>query len=354
MNYFDYYKILGIKYPSSAEEIKRAYYEHAKKEHPDVGGDKERMQLINEAYETLSDPEAKASYDRWYLRYTQQNNTSSSQTQNTSKKYNQKQYITIHLITLDNNVVHSNINANVLKFDYKKYLDEYGELYFREIRQGSKIITAIMYKEEWILLYYKNQPDNNNQKEKSYNKHKIIFTTVAIMSGLILIAYLSNPDGNITPTLNEEIPSIAEETPTPYLPPEQPTPTNGHIFKQPTQECIAPFTIETQAQDSNDYYIYLQHCDGNSSEYDISFFVQGGNTVEIEVPLGTYKIYYCSGSKWYGTEYKFGENTQYSTSDDLLEFYHDNEYVYGNTITLYPVSYGNFETEYIDEYEFPG
>ena len=35
-----------------------------KEEHPDQGGDNERAQLINVAYEILSDPDTRKRYDR--------------------------------------------------------------------------------------------------------------------------------------------------------------------------------------------------------------------------------------------------------------------------------------------------
>ncbi len=64
----DYYKILGVSESASADEIKRAYRELAKKYHPDRNpGDKnaeERFKEISEAYGVLSDPQKRAQYDQ--------------------------------------------------------------------------------------------------------------------------------------------------------------------------------------------------------------------------------------------------------------------------------------------------
>ena len=64
----DYYQILGISRNASSEEIKSAYRKLANKYHPDVSTDKdanEKMAEINEAYQTLRDPEKRAQYDQF-------------------------------------------------------------------------------------------------------------------------------------------------------------------------------------------------------------------------------------------------------------------------------------------------
>jgi molecular chaperone DnaJ len=61
----DYYKILGVPRDASPEEIKRAYYKLAHKYHPDKGGDEKKFKEINEAYQTLSDPEKRRQYDMY-------------------------------------------------------------------------------------------------------------------------------------------------------------------------------------------------------------------------------------------------------------------------------------------------
>jgi len=65
----DFYKILGVSRDASDDEIKRAYRKLAQELHPDKhAGDKgkeDSFKLINEAYETLKDPQKKAHYDRF-------------------------------------------------------------------------------------------------------------------------------------------------------------------------------------------------------------------------------------------------------------------------------------------------
>ncbi len=63
----DYYKTLGVSRDSDAKAIKKAYYQLAKKYHPDTNkGDKEaqkKFQEVSEAYECLSDESRRKQYD---------------------------------------------------------------------------------------------------------------------------------------------------------------------------------------------------------------------------------------------------------------------------------------------------
>ncbi len=64
----DYYEVLGISKGASDDEIKKAYRKLAKQYHPDVNKapDAEaKFKEINEAYEVLSDPQKKATYDQF-------------------------------------------------------------------------------------------------------------------------------------------------------------------------------------------------------------------------------------------------------------------------------------------------
>lgn len=64
----DYYEILGIDKNASEKEIKSAYRKLAMKYHPDRlkdGTSDEKMRELNEAYDTLSDPEKKKIYDQY-------------------------------------------------------------------------------------------------------------------------------------------------------------------------------------------------------------------------------------------------------------------------------------------------
>jgi len=64
INEDDLYSVLGVEATASAEEIRRAYQEAAKRYHPDKDtGDEELFKKIKLAYETLIDPGRREIYD---------------------------------------------------------------------------------------------------------------------------------------------------------------------------------------------------------------------------------------------------------------------------------------------------
>lgn len=63
----DYYGILGVSKTASQDEIKRAYRKLAHQHHPDKAGVESdtKFKEINEAYQVLSDPQKRGTYDQF-------------------------------------------------------------------------------------------------------------------------------------------------------------------------------------------------------------------------------------------------------------------------------------------------
>lgn len=64
----DFYEILGVTKQASETEIKSAYRKLARKHHPDVdktAGAADKFKELSEAYQVLSDPKKKQSYDQF-------------------------------------------------------------------------------------------------------------------------------------------------------------------------------------------------------------------------------------------------------------------------------------------------
>ena len=211
------------------------------------------------------------------------------------------------------------------------------------------------------------QPSTSSYSYKAKKENHMFRNTVLILIlvGLLgAIGYFSIVDNGGMQVFTKQS-STPSPKPTTYQIPlnEQPV-FNGQIVITPTYERTCPFSVSVRGDDT--YYIYLKYnkAPSYSTESrkltmgtpvtDISFLVKPNSTAKVDVPIGVYKLYYCCGETWYGTKYKFGDSTRYSTSDELLSFYADSEYYQGHSLELWAQTDGNFEDHSIDESQFPG
>ncbi|XP_031640281.1 protein tumorous imaginal discs, mitochondrial-like [Contarinia nasturtii] len=89
----DYYKILGVSKNSSGKDIKKAYYQLAKKYHPDTNKDdpnaSKKFQEVSEAYEILSDDTKRKEYDTFGTTTEQMNRNGGGGAGPTGQGFNQ-------------------------------------------------------------------------------------------------------------------------------------------------------------------------------------------------------------------------------------------------------------------------
>ena len=73
----NYYELLGLRQNASANEIKKAFRNKAKRLHPDIAGKEAeaKMHKLIAAYETLSNEQRRFEYDRVYTRFKKESST---------------------------------------------------------------------------------------------------------------------------------------------------------------------------------------------------------------------------------------------------------------------------------------
>lgn len=114
-------------------------------------------------------------------------------------------------------------------------------------------------------------------------------------------------------------------------------------------EQIAPFRIVTPSG-SESYYVKLT--DAFTGSLVMTFYIYGGQSFETEVPLGTYRVKYATGSTWYGEDHLFGPDTSYSEADKTFEFSVQGNQISGYTVELIRQRRGNLHTKSISANQF--
>jgi hypothetical protein len=142
----------------------------------------------------------------------------------------------------------------------------------------------------------------------------------------------------------------AASTPTPFNHPVVAFPSSGS-YKAYTNKALGPgLQITTPPGDLNSYYCKLVNVVTGQTE--MVMFVEGGQTAEFRVPIGSYRLKYAYGFSWYGPQYLFGPGTVCVEAETIVQFSIQGDQYLGHSIELYKRPNGNFETENIPMSEF--
>lgn len=110
----DYYKLLGILPNATTEEIKKSYRQLALKHHPDLNPGNVNSEAffknVTEAYNVLSDPEKRATYNEKWNRFRQATRDNSER--NKGSKYDNESNITPNKILLALRVIKNDFISN--------------------------------------------------------------------------------------------------------------------------------------------------------------------------------------------------------------------------------------------------
>ncbi|MCG3769877.1 MAG: Chaperone protein DnaJ 2 [Nitrosomonadaceae bacterium] len=81
-------------------------------------------------------------------------------------------------------------------------------------------------------------------------------------------------------------------------------------------------------------------------------FVRAGESVEVYVPVGTYKAKLAYGQTWYGDAVRFGPSTKYAELDGTFEFKIEGLQLQGHRLTLTRVTHGNLREHSLNASDF--
>lgn len=170
----------------------------------------------------------------------------------------------------------------------------------------------------------------------------------AIIGAAVLLnefRLLYGPTSNDVHT-DDQTHSLTPPAPTDY--PAMPVQQGLHQLYT-SAELIAPFRIVTPPG-ADSFYVKL--IDAMTGVLVMTFFVQGGQSFEAVVPVGTYRVKYATGSTWYGVDFVFGSDTRYSEAVKTFEFSRKNNQISGNTIELSNQGGTHLHTKTLSAYQF--
>lgn len=258
------------------------------------------------------------------------------------------------------------IDESLLPSDYQKYIADDGILYIFKSIVGGKQKLWIVDKNSWEKAAYPNmqQPKKRNKLQRFFDNR----ATASLLSILVIacicfvIIVIDNASTKEQRQIND---SSAHQTAAPVktavpaqttdpvqtaAPRKEPLPHGYTKFNYDENGNTAPLEIITK--DTSNIHYYYMKIENMSGEVVQTIFIHAGQSIETFLPYGIYSIKWACGQEWYGTDNLFGVDTIYQKADETFEFYSDNEYSYGHTLTLYNVTNGNLGTTDINASDF--
>lgn len=186
--------------------------------------------------------------------------------------------------------------------------------------------------------------------EKKKNKSFVVPVVIVAIVCLVGLFVWGNSNGMFASTPNED--GIE------YVPESKEMPDNGHVFynrrnnlseEDRKQVPCSDFKIVNNSTSA--YYVKMVETYEDASI--IEFFVRPSSKVNIDVPCfeghTDFKIKYASGYEWYGKADMFGDETQYSESDDIYDF---KKYTWTITLNTRDGAGEEFDSHSIDKSAF--
>jgi hypothetical protein len=274
---YDYYKILGVQYYASQEEIREAFDRERRVLPYNIDDARRKRALLDEAYFVLGNENRRYNYDqsqlnrRKKLQFANQQPTAQSIIT----------LITTGMTRLKTGVINTHV-------DYRLA----GEGVNLRVNKATVMIMLFML---------------------------IVFTLAATLPDVYdEFAEFAEPD------VNKEAKVLT------YISPGE-MPPNGQTRCYQSDDPVAPLVIDSAAGGIN-YLIKLVDADDDKKV--VTIFVRGGERVQTQIPLGYYELRYASGKEWYGEELLFGKSTIYMKAFAKLNFHMDGGEIIGQKISL--------------------
>ncbi|MCH4246285.1 MAG: DnaJ domain-containing protein [Acinetobacter populi] len=116
----------------------------------------------------------------------------------------------------------------------------------------------------------------------------------------------------------------------------------------PYLQGVAPLQIKVQYGDN--YWVKID--DAYTGRHLVSYFIRSGQTLNVNLPTGSYTIKYAYGKEWYGVENLFGPQTSYAKADEIFNFRFDGYQYNGYTVELIKQVNGNLQTSHLNASQF--
>lgn len=399
----NHYDNLKVQRTAPIEVIKAAYRGLSQKYHPDRNPNSPEaariMSIINEAYEVLSDPVKREKHDRWIDQEeqqqkqstinqendTSQRTTNANQKQNNAPKKTEKQskenfllfvipflFLAALVIFLLYNISSKNTPYSPPDEIDNSLASEIDDYLASEVVVASEaVIPAIQTSFDCskaksisenlicnnpslaeadlqlaqVLAQAKIHANDKkaltnrvrkqwNYREKNCTDEACLFDWYAYQKS-ILQQVISTGDAKAGIT-NRELKKY-------------PLPQTGYSSNSHIEEGLSPLKIATP-YGADHYFVKIE--DAYTKKPIANYFIRAGDTLEVNLPLGTYNIKYASGKNWYGDEYLFGQSTAYAKANQTFNFSFDGYQYNGYTIELIQQVNGNLKTDPINKNQF--
>lgn len=200
----------------------------------------------------------------------------------------------------------------------------------------------------------------NRHRESSYVRRSVSRITprrswstwwvaLAMIGALVLLAVLSKRHREYASSL-PALPTVPTVLTVPTAPAvsAEPFPATGEVrwYVSPPEKDGAkdgaPLSIAAPAEGNRNYVVRLNEWNGDGLVAIIP--IRGGETAQVVVPLGRYRITIASGKSWQGPEKLFGFTGEVKVAVDPMDFYRTGNKTMGNTIDLRSRINGNMQT----------